>query len=200
MIAFQTNNEQTAMSIVVTAFAVLLSFLWYIGVFKKIRFHEETIGPFKFIYRTNKGPYHEVGPMFNSTIKYMYEIGVGHLRTSGIYYDNPELVQNPRYAIGFIIEKKEDEEKFNKIKGSIVKEWKVLELKETKTVASYFPMRFTIISCALSAMKTYRAFKSQTQYSCKVDESIGSLEIYYKDKIGTYFPQSNFIQFKAETD
>ncbi len=159
MIAFPTY-KQTAMSVVVTASTILLSFLWYIGVFKKIRFHEETIGPFKFIYRTNKGPYHEVGNMFNSTIKCMNDIGFGHLKTSGIYYDNPEIVKNPRYAIGFIVETKEDEKKFNKIKGSIFKEWKVLELKATKSVASYFPMRFTTISCALSAMKTYRALKS----------------------------------------
>ena len=193
MMAIQTSNSA---AFAATISSLSLSFLWYMGVFKKILFHEETIGPFKFVYRSDKGPYREVGPLFNTTIEYMKKTGFHHCKTAGIYYDDPETTPNPRYAVGFIIDEKKDYEKFETNKEDILKEWKLLDVKETRTVASYFPMRFTVLSCILSAMKTYPAFKRQDKYK----NNTGCLEIYFEDKIGTYFIQTNLTQFSPPTE
>lgn len=189
MIAIQSSSSLTTFA--ATTSSLFLTFLWYMGVFKKIQFHQETIGPFKFIYRSNKGPYREVGPFFNSTLEYMNDTGFGHCKTAGIYYDDPATTPNPRYAVGFIIDDKKDDEQFDANKEDILKEWRLLEIKETKTIASYFPIRITVLSCMLSAMKTYSAFKRQDKYK----NSTGCLEIYFKDRVGTYFIQSNLNQF-----
>ena len=52
-----------------------------------------------------------------------------------------------------------------------------------------------VLSCMLSAMKTYPAFKRQKKYEA---QHAGCLEIYYADKVGTYFPQSNLTQFNPK--
>merc|ERR1711976_46617 len=147
-------------------------------------------------YQNASGPYHECGPLFESTLKYMKKIGFEHCKTAGIFYDNPKENNNPRYAVGFIIDKKEDGEKFLKEKDEILKEqWKLLDVKETKTVSSHFPIRFQVLSCMLSAMKTYSAFESQDKYKV----AAGCLEIYSSDDVGTYFPQENLTQFLPQS-
>lgn len=160
-------------------------------MFKKITFQEETIGPFKFLYRNGRGQYREVGPLFEATIKYFQKMGFKDLKTGGIYYDDPEVEPSPRYAVGFIIETDEQEEQFKAVKDSILKEFRLLEVKETKTISSHFPIKFQALSCMLSAMKTYSAFKGQDKYKA----STGCLEIYTDNDVGTYFPQNNLMQF-----
>ena len=174
---------------------LLLSFLWYMGALKKIEFHEEDIGPFVFIHRIGKGPYKGVGPLFGETIAYMKQTGFVHCNTAGIYYDDPKTTSSPRYSVGFIIEQK-DESIFNKRKHEILKGWRVLEVKQTKTVVSYFPMRYMIISSILAVMKTYPAFESQDKYKTHG----GIMEIYFKDRIGFYFPQDNSTTFAPAKD
>lgn len=168
-----------------------VSFLWYLGVFIKITFKEETIGPFKYLHKTARGPYQNVGPLFNTTIEYCKKMGFKDCKTAGIYYDDPQSEPNPRYAVGFIIETKDQEEKFKAEKDIILKEYNLMEVKETKTVSSHFPVKFQALSCMLSAMKTYPAFKRQDKYKL----GTGCLEIYTEDDCATYFPQNNLMQF-----
>ncbi len=185
---FPTDALTTVLISLLTA---VVSFLWYLGAFIKIKFEEETIGPFKFVYRNARGPYQGVGPMFEETINFFKKLGIKDCRTAGIYYDNPETEPNPKYSIGFIVETKEQEERFKSEEESILKEYKVMEVKETKTVSSHFPIKFQAMSCILSAMKTYPAFKRQDKYEGKT----GCLEIYTDDDVGTFFPQDNLMQF-----
>ena len=171
------------------AFTILIafvSFVWYIDSFRKIEFHDDVIGPFKFVHRIEMGPYEQNGALFKSVVKYIAKFDLEHCKTAGICYDDP---QNPRYAFGFIIEKN-DEEKFNSMKEKI-QGWKIMEIKETKTAASYFPIKFQTISRSLSARKTYSAFNRQEKYK----SGSGIMEIYDEEKIETHFPQSNLLQF-----
>mmetsp|Transcript_25959 Transcript_25959/g.38880 ORF Transcript_25959/g.38880 Transcript_25959/m.38880 type:complete len:240 (+) Transcript_25959:358-1077(+) len=234
------------MTMTITTLAVigtgLLYFLSYIGLFRKITFREETIGPFVFVYRTETRPYEQVGPVFQDILNFMKhhndnanddgnDDGNGNgngndsadCRMAGIYYDDPKKTSNPRSALGFLIETDKHKKTYNdilqqvnvnvkdKVKGGKDEqceqeddkckreyeyewEWEVMEVQETKTVSSYFPMRIPMISFPLSAIKTYGAFQRQKQYQIQC----GCFEIYERDRIGTFFPQSNISQFQCQ--
>ncbi len=186
-------GRESVLSVIMSLSVAAVSFLWYLGAFIKITFKEETIGPFKYLHKTARGPYQDVGPLFDATITYFKKMGFQNCRTAGIYYDDPASEPNPRYAVGFIVETKEQEEKFQAEEETILKEFKLMEVKETKTACSHFPVKFQALSCMLSAMKTYTAFKEQDEFKPK---HVGCLEIYTDDDCATHFPQNNLEQFR----
>ena len=178
-------------------FGGVLYLLWFIGVFTSIRFQPSTIDPMTFVYKTKKGPYPEVGPAFSITIDFMKKQGfdTSKLPTAGMYYDDPETTKDPRYAVGFVLNDAASKKKWEKIQQENkeeAKEWSTLELKKTPTIVSIFPMRWVVASCAISAMKTYPAFKSSSY-----EMNSGSMEIYRTDNktVETHFPQGNYEQF-----
>ena len=176
--------------------------LYFIGAFTSIKFQPSSINPMVFVYKTYKGPFSEVGTPFSTTIEFMKKHGFETSKTpsAGMYYDDPKTTDIPRYAVGFVFGQTNDAakkkwEKFQQENEDEAKEWSVLELKQTPTIVSIFPMRWTAISCALSAMKTYPAFEA-AGYQLKS----GSMEIYRSDNktVETHFPQGNYEQFCAQ--
>eukprot|EP00533_Pseudo-nitzschia_delicatissima_P009141 CAMPEP_0116098050 /NCGR_PEP_ID=MMETSP0327-20121206/11020_1 /TAXON_ID=44447 /ORGANISM="Pseudo-nitzschia delicatissima, Strain B596" /LENGTH=167 /DNA_ID=CAMNT_0003589819 /DNA_START=270 /DNA_END=773 /DNA_ORIENTATION=+ len=146
-----------------------------------------------FVYKTHRGPLKEVGQHFEGVLKFMKEQGfdVSKIPTAGIYYENPNIVNTPRYAVGFLIDQDDavNTKKFASVQND---EWSVLKLKATPTIVSVFPMRWTAVSCAISAMKTYPKFE-QSGHELKC----GSVEIYRANTktVETHFPQGNQDQF-----
>lgn len=188
-------GSQFLPSVIISLSVAAVSFLWYLGAFIKITFKEETIGPFKYLYKTARGPYQDVGPLFDATITYLKKMGLQNCRTAGIYYDDPASEPNPRYAVGFIVETKEQEKKFQAEEEMILKEFKLMKVQETKTACSHFPAKFQALSCMLSAMKTYPAFKEQDEFKSFKSKNVGCLEIYTDEDCATHFPQNNLAQF-----
>ena len=149
-----------------------------------------------FVYKTYKGPFSEVGTPFSATMEFMKKHGFDTPKTpsAGIYYDDPKTTDTPRYAVGFVFGKNNSaaKQRWGKLLKEETKDWSILELKQTPTIVSVFPMRSTVVSCALSAMKTYPAFEA-SGYKLKS----GSMEIYRSDNktVETHFPQGNHEQF-----
>jgi DNA gyrase inhibitor len=93
-------------AIIGTTFVATLSGLWYIGVFDRIEFQEDTVlGPFQFFYKKHAGPYSQSGQHFEEIRKFLQSKGLKHLKTAGIYYDDPKTTKAPtRYAAGFLVQ------------------------------------------------------------------------------------------------
>ena len=107
--------------------------------------------------------------------------------TLGMFYEDPQTTPNPRYAAGFLVEAKYEQLYQSFAKEFFAQGFLELELKETKTISTSFPLRAGIVSYALSAMKVYPAFmKKNLEMKC------GSVELYLKDTIVTHFPQENY--------
>lgn len=176
------------------AFALLMFLMYFVGVFHTISFSKTNMPPRIFVYKTHRGPLKEVGQHFEGVIRFMKDQGFDtfNIPTAGIYYENPNIVDNPRYAVGFLIDQDDtvNKQKFTKIQND--DEWSVLELKATPTIVSTFPMRWIAVSCAISAMKTYPKFE-QSGHELKC----GSVEIYRANTktVETHFPQGNQDQF-----
>ena len=168
--------------------------LYFVGVFHTISFSNANMPPRIFVYKTHRGPLKEVGRYFEGVLKFMKEQGfdVSKIPMAGIYYENPNVVDTPRYAVGFLVDQEDtvNKEKFQKAQND--NEWSVLELKATPSIVSVFPMRWTAVSCAISAMKTYPAFEKSGNYL-----QCGSVEIYRANTktVETHFPQGNQDQF-----
>jgi len=176
----------------VTSFVCgLLATAWYLGVFRKIEFRLGKIPNITFVHQQGQGPYEEVGPLFDKITKFMKDHDLKQCKTAGIYYDDPKTTKTPRYALGFLVNA-EQLKLFKTIDVKFLKEYILLDIKETETAVSEFPSRkVSIVSFALSAIKTYSAFNRQTKYKL----NSGTMEIYYDDFIATHFPQQNFEQF-----
>ena len=186
--------------------------LWFLGAFRSITFEKGRLGPSRkiFVYKTSKGPYSGVGPKFEAVYKFLKGHGFGIKDDStkppalppmaGIYYDDPKTTDVPRYAVGFLIDSddtvsRQHWERLKKEDSIVENEWSVLEIEDTPTIVSFFPIRWMAVSCALSAMKTYPAFE-KTGYELKC----GAMEIYRTDlgRVETHFPQDNFLQFNPQ--
>eukprot|EP00536_Pseudo-nitzschia_multiseries_P013217 jgi/Psemu1/290727/fgenesh1_pg.548_\ len=142
---------------------------------------------------------------------------------AGIYYDDPKSVKDPndlRYAVGFLVppppspgdsaskydaggDGDDDDDdnaavlfwaKWGSIPKSARDSWTRLDLPPTQTAVSSFPRTLGVVSCVLSAMKTYPAFSKQTEFTLRS----GALEVYYPSEIVTHFPQENHERFRPE--
>ena len=197
---FEVPSEVITIVIFALAFLfVVLCLLWLIGVFRTLVFEPTKLAPMTFAYKTFRGPYAEGGPHFAALLKFMKRHGFDTSITpsAGIYYDDPKTTTVTRYAVGFLIKQddtasKKKWVKFQQDSKEEAKEWSVLELKDTPTIVSVFPMHLIVIQSAVSAMKTYPAFEA-TAYEIKS----GSMEIYRTDNktVETHFPQGNYDQF-----
>lgn len=183
--------------------------LWKLGAFRSITFEKGRLGPSKkvFVYKTSKGPYSGVGPFFQEMETFLAENGFGGGKDSpktpppmaGIYYDDPKTTNVPRYAVGFLLDGEDTSSRqiWERIRDTddVTKKFSVLEIRDTTTIVSSFPIRWMAVSCAISAMKTYPAYE-KTGY--KLDS--GTMEIYHTDIgiIETHFPQANFDQFNPQ--
>ena len=195
MIFYAKMNQYTSINRIglagsVTSVIILcLSGLWYIGVFKKIKFEEGKVGPVKFVHRKHSGPYKNSGIHFGEILSILEDQDLSDCKTAGIYYDDPKTTSNPRYACGFLVEIAQ-KDRFEDAKESFLREFEEIEIKETRTKMSSFPVRAGILSYALSSMKTYNTFeKKGHQMKC------GSIEVYDGEEIETHFPQENCEEF-----
>ena len=178
--------------------ATLSGFCWYIGVFDRVEFQENTeLGPFKFFYKNYTGDYSQSGVNFEAIRKFLSERGLNRLHKAGIYFDDPKTAKAPtRYAAGFLIATRDKHEKETEHQivadsmNEILKEFKVMDIEKTKTISSKFPVKAGFLSFALSAMKTYPAFLKKG-YVMKC----APMEIYTCETIETHFPLENFERF-----
>lgn len=175
-------------TIIGSSLIAVFSGLWYIGVFDTIKFHEGKIPAGKFVYKNHAGPMKDCGPHFSEVWELLKLHGVQEMYpTLGMFYEDPQTTPNPRYAVGFLVEAK-----YEQLYQSFAKEFSAqgflqLELKETKTLSTSFPLRAGIASYTLSAMKVYPAFMNKN-----LEMKCGSVEVYLKDTIVTHFPQENY--------
>ncbi len=175
---------------------IIVILLWFLGAFRPITFQKGKLGPpLVFVYQNHKGPYSGVGEHFEAVVDFLSKVNMRDCSTAGMYYDDPKTTKIPRFTAGFLLDNDEKKEKWNKVQDEAKKLWKIMEIKETPTIFSSFPMRWMAMSCALSAMKTYPAFEKED-----FDLKSGSMEIYYSDVIETHFPQGNYVQFNPEDD
>jgi hypothetical protein len=178
-----------------TIVAALSGLLWYIGVFDRIEFQEDSVlGPFKFFYKNHAGPYSQSGQSFQEIQGFLTSKGfaVNQFKKAGIYYDDPKTTKAPtRYAAGFLVSVGgQEEEQIADMLDDILKEFQVMTIEKTRTISSTFPIKAGFLSFALSAMKTYPAFINRG-YSMKC----GPIEVYTCGKIETHFPVENFERF-----
>ena len=94
-------------AVAIAGSASVLLLCWYMGIFQKITFQKEVLGPIKLYHRKGQGQYSSVGPAFQAALDYLQSKGLSESTnpTAGIYYDDPENVPSgvePRYAVGFI--------------------------------------------------------------------------------------------------
>ena len=189
-----------------SALVVIFSGLWYIGIFNEVKFRDAAIGPAKFFYKRYEGEYEHSGSDFEALLIYLKEKDLEDFRIAGIFYDNPKpkkkkkrnyndrfRVDNrktPKYLAGFLVETGQQEDRGIAFQEAFLKDFEVMDIKETKTIMSSFPIRAGPLSYGISAMKTYPAFH-QKGYNVKS----GAMEIYDSAKIDTHFPQDNFNLF-----
>ncbi len=178
-------------SVAVAGSASVLWLCWYMGIFRKITFQKESLGPVKFYHRKGQGQYSSVGPAFQAALDYLQTKGLSEDTnpTAGIYYDHnvPPGVE-PRYAVGFLYSEDEKDENNEKLQKEFINDgWELLDIPETQTLSSRFPKKQVPISCMISAMKTYPAYRK----SGHPMPSGGCMEIYEKGDVITYFPQGS---------
>ena len=178
---------------------LVLIILWFFGAFRSITFQNGRLGPSTiFVYKTSQGPYSGVGPHFAVVNEFLAKHKLqDYATTAGIYYDDPKTTDTPRYAVGFLVNGDDD-----KVQEES-KQWSVLQIKDTATMMSSFPMHWMPISCAISAIKTYPAFEKYQQQQQQQKSFVlksGTMEIYRNDTgvIETHFPQDNFDQFNPQ--
>lgn len=136
------------------------------------------------------GPYKDLHGLFKFVCDSKQKYNLKDCKVAGIYYDDPETIVLPRYAVGFLVESKQMAQ-MNAVKNSLSKDYQFLEIKKTRTICATFPIRAGFLSYALSAMKVYPAFKKRLQ----VRLQSGVMEIYHGNFIATHFPVEHFDLF-----
>jgi len=153
--------------------AMIVAFLFYMGVFSYIYIAEETKGPYIIAYVEHVGPYHKVGKVMMELDNKMRKLGFNSNDGLGIYYDDPKKTPKDklRCEVGSII----TVDDINKIEANRDKlNFKTIE--KQKYLVAKFPIK-NIMSYMLGPMKIYPAFEKHLK-----DKNIGvptkGLELY----------------------
>lgn len=77
---------------IILVLAVIIHYIWSLGVFDKQKIAEGDFGPYKYVYENHVGPYHETGKVFEELYKSLKNDGIETVKGIGIYYDNPQKV------------------------------------------------------------------------------------------------------------
>lgn len=68
----------------------------YLGIKKPVEISQGTAGPFLFLYKDHRGPYHEIGPVIREVELWALKQNVPCAKTFGQYLDDPEGVDQDR--------------------------------------------------------------------------------------------------------
>lgn len=76
--------------------SVFIFIIYRTGYMKPVDISSGEQGPFVFIYKTHKGPYHEIAPVIDSVEKFFKDSGLPCPLTFGRYLNDPELTPHDR--------------------------------------------------------------------------------------------------------
>jgi DNA gyrase inhibitor GyrI len=78
----------------------LIAFSFYVyrhlGLEKPVEIHQGPAGPFLFLFKDHRGPYHEIGPVIREVELWALKQNVPCSKTFGQYLDDPEGVDQDR--------------------------------------------------------------------------------------------------------
>ena len=195
--------------------AVVLIYLWWVGVFRRVRVVKAILKEKEFMYLQYKGDYDkQLGGEFEAILEDVKEDEVvnkaflaGGGLGIGFYYDNPSMVADKeecRAVIGFTFKTEHDEDKDYIIKKFRKKEYKYGFFKDTMWLYGTFPIRIPkFIAFVLSPARFYsnafrilkddpelreKSKKSQVKNKCGV-------EMYDEHNIYYHLPVENFEEF-----
>ncbi len=151
----------------------LLSFLAYLGFFKRPVITTKVVGPYKIIYKDHVGPYQETGKIQDDIYEYLIkEHNLETYKGIGVYYDNPKKVpaEKLRSKAGCIIEPKDMDQNI-RLTGT----YKVMTIAGQPMIYAEFPFK-SKLSIMVGIMKVYPLLESYCeQKDLKFRES---MEIY----------------------
>jgi hypothetical protein len=156
-----TENLQMKKFIKISAYIMgsilifVVSALVYSGIFTGIKIEEKKLGPYKVVYEDHRGSYSKIAPIMDSVYKKLKSDGIDSTTGIGIYYDNPEEVEdsNLRSRGGCVIQEK-DYSSFDMIKSG----YKVIDIPAYKCVTLEFPLK-TKLSIIIGVIKGYPKIK-----------------------------------------
>lgn len=192
--------SNTFLAVAATGAAALGASLWYLGCFRKVRFVEATLCPMTMIAYEGKGPFYNVGEVFQKLEAFAKAKGLKVVKTIGLYFSDPKTVKESdlEWTCGIVVSDSDisrlDEAELKKNKF-IVK-----HLKEyTKCAKTTFPIVLRPLSFMVSAMRVYPAFDRQTEFK---GLQSGAIEVYdFSDwTIYIYFPQENYAAYLPDKD
>lgn len=163
------------MKIIITLFIVvvlLVSFLAYMGMFKKVTVKIEKKGPYDFAFVEHIGDYSKVSEPMNKLDSYLRQAGFNPTVGIGVYYDNPKMVEKSklRSEVGSVIPTSElakIEEKKN--------DFSFKKIAEAEYMVAEFPYR-NKMSFLFAVIKVYpvlNKYISDNKY-----QSVPSIELY----------------------
>ena len=96
------------MLIVVVAAVLISAFgMWKVGLFQKLEFTTQEIGPISMVYVEHTGPYQKIGEKFDQVAKYLDENKIKYTQGIGEYLNSPQEVKQEdlKSNAGFIVDK-----------------------------------------------------------------------------------------------
>lgn len=162
----------------VTIFLIMIvSFLFYQGVFYSVKIGEQVAGDYWVVYQENIGPYEKVAPVMDKVCKDLQNDGIETQLSFGLYYDNPKDVvkEKLRSEVGAIL----DEKYYDRI-DNLQAKYNIKQLKERNSLIAEFPTK-NVLSYMIGPMKVYPAMEKyckEKNIDCgKVKDGFG-LEVY----------------------
>ena len=150
----------------------LVSFLTYMGMFKKVTVKIEKKGPYDFAFVEHIGDYSKVSEAMNKLDSDLRQAGFNPTIGIGVYYDNPKMVEKSklRSEVGSIIptgELVKIEEKKN--------DFNFKKLEEAEYRVTEFPYR-NKMSFLFAVIKVYPVFNKYIGDNNL--QSVPSIELY----------------------
>ena len=135
--------------ILIISLVLIVTYLYFIGVFSKIRIKRSYIGPLTLVYEKHRGDYAKSGEIQNKLYYSLKKDGILTYKGFGIYFDNPNKVEKEklRSEVGCIIETK-DIDKLQHL------DYNVKIINKKKRYYADFPFR-SKISIMIGILKVY---------------------------------------------
>ena len=163
------------LTILIVSGVLIAGFLYYMGMFATYEVAEETVGPFKYAYKSHKGPYTETGQIGIDVYNALKDDGIDTTIGLGVYYDNPKDTpkENLRSEMGSII----NESDYEKLPESSDK-YNVKDIPETLSMVVRFPIKNNL-SYMMGPIKVYPLMeKYMKEKGYSTAEKDAGFEIY----------------------
>ncbi|MCX6807372.1 MAG: hypothetical protein NTZ80_00995 [Patescibacteria group bacterium] len=132
--------QSLAIIIIVLIILLLLAaiYLFYMGLFKRIKIIEKEIGPYQLVYEEYIGDYSNTEKIADSIYSSLLADGVKTYRAFGIHYDDPRVIEKDklRSMVGCIVEEK-DYDKIN----ALTNKYKMRIFEQKNRIVTDFPLR-----------------------------------------------------------